>query len=274
MQQPGNSTRTTWPEHTLTGLRYSLRDYASELCDLDINFQSMTQPELATRVVANCLLRNSECVSEDEIWSWSLKKRLQALLAITIATHGRELLLHVRCANEQCGEEVELPLDLTLFIQDADDEEFEFDVDSKTVTARVPNGTDQQQWMRTQNHSAKALARKLILRVGDRQPANDWDIPEDWLIEFNESLMRHDELMTLKINSNCPFCSREFNCAVDLETQLLVVLSMVQQKILHDVHQIALAYHWSEAEIVRLTPARRNFYLSRIRDLSDGATLQ
>jgi hypothetical protein len=274
MQQFSNSNSITWPRQASVGAQYALRSYASELSDLDIDFKSQLQPELAIRVVANCLRIDDQPVGQDEVWSWTLQKRLQALLAITMLTHGRELLLHIRCLQQDCGEDVELPLDLERFSQQIDSDEFTFDIDSRRITARLPNGLDQQQWLQSAVDSDFDMARQLIMRVEGEQLDDDWQFPESWLSSFENALERHDKLMTLEVNSNCPVCEHELKCEIDLEEQLLASLSLVQRQLLLEVHQLALVYHWSETEILKLTPKRRKFYLARIRDLNNGASLQ
>lgn len=255
-------------------MHYMVHAFGSDHSYLDIDFNNPAQSELAARIVANCLWCDNHSVDENEVWSWSLKRRLQALLEITMVTQGGEMLLQVRCSNRLCDEDIELPLDLERFRQDVNVDEFSFSVDSTEVMARLPNGSDQQRWLQSPVFTPSDIARELVLRIGDRQPGDDWQFPEAWLPDFSESLERQDELMTLEISSSCPVCENELNCAVDLETQLLASLALEQQKLLLEVHQLALAYHWSEAAICRLTPARRKFYLAQIRDLVEGASLQ
>ena len=274
MQLTSNNIKYRWPATESSGAQYSLRKFGSHFCDLGVDFHNTQQLLLVTQIVSNCLLHQDQPIPETEVWAWSLKKRLQALLAITINTGDQELLLHVYCPQSHCGEGIELVLDLNRFSQDAEDDHFSFDSGTQIVTARLPNGIDQQQWMQLQTQSTTDLAKCLIVQVGNEPPTAEWQFPEDWLAGFSESLEQHDELMTLQINSSCPACSRELEIDVDLETQLLSILSHEQRKLLLDVHQIALAYHWSEQEIVGLTTARRNFYLMQLRNLSQGALLQ
>lgn len=274
MQLSSNSGLTDWPAGVSEGPQYSLRSFASDIRDLDIDFTNTQQPHLATQILSNCLVSHGKQLLEDEVWSWTLKKRLQALLAIAIATPGSELVLYVYCSNGRCRERIELPLDLTIFQQDILEEEFVFNIEDKILTARLPNGWDQQQWLQHQDDPLTAIAKKLVLHIDNERPGDDWNLPDEWLIGFGEALEKHDELMTLQLNSKCPVCAQQLEIDVDLETQLLTILSYAQQKLLLDVHQLALAYHWTEKEILRLSPQRRNFYLMQLCDFSSEAVLQ
>jgi hypothetical protein len=51
---------------------------------------------------------------------------------------------------------------------------------------------------------------------------------------------------------------------VDLEALALVRLRAVQRKLVDAVHRLALAYHWTETEILALPSWRRERYLALI----------
>jgi hypothetical protein len=269
MKLTNNKITYHWPASDAGGLQYSLRKFTSQYGDLGVDFNHSQQPRLATQIVSKCLSHGGESILESEVWTWSLKKRLQALLAITIQTRGQEVMLMVHCPQSQCGENVELALDLDRFKQIVDVEQFTFGAGDHKLTARLPNGEDQQQWMQLPAQSNGDLARTLIVRVDDQPPGESWEFPTDWLPEFSELLDQYDELMSLQINSSCPGCGNNLQIAVDLEKQLLSILSQEQQKRLLEVHQIALAYHWSEHDIFELGATRRNFYLRQLQGQSD-----
>lgn len=271
MQSPSNTELSNWPDAVPANVQYSLRSFTTELCDLDIDFAGTRQPYLVTQLLSCCMLRGNMPVSEDEIWSWSLKKRLQALLAIAMKSRGSRLVLHTHCSDHSCDERIELPLELDMF-QLADlDERFIFKIDGKALQVRLPNGEDQRYWLKHQDEALTAIAGKLVLRVDDGNPADGWCFREEWLEDFSEALEDHDVLMSLQLNSVCPVCDRELKIPVDLEAHLLICLSHLQQKLLMEVHQLALAYHWTEKDILALTPQRRNYYLMRLRDASEGS---
>jgi len=274
MQPTNIHIKDRWPADDAARQQYSLRKFGSQFCDLDVDFYNTQQPRLATQIVSSCLLHHDQPIAESEVCTWSLKKRLQALLAVTTKTRDEEMLLQVRCPQNRCGEEVELALGLNRFKQDTEDEQFTFNIGNRMITARLPNGIDQQQWMQSQTQSTTDLAKRLIMRVGDAQPRAEWQFPEEWLPVFSKVLEQQDELMTMQISSNCPACDAALEIAVDLEAQLLSILSQTQRNLLREVHRIALVYHWSEREIVELSASRRGFYLQQLSQLAEGALLQ
>lgn len=269
MKPSSNGEMTIWRTGDASGPRYAVQTYGGESCDLDIDF-GRAQPHVVTELLSNCLLLNDKPLPAHEAWSWTLKKRLQALLAITTATRGSELVLSVHCSNRQCRERIELPLDLTRFQQNMAEEVFVCNIGDRAFTMRLPNGRDQDHWLQQQDESFAAIAKKLVLRIDAEKPGDDWTFPEAWLAHAGEALEQHDELMTLKLNAKCPVCALDLAFAIDLEAELLTCLSQAQKKLLLDVHQLALAYHWTEKEILALSPKRRNFYLNQLQNQSEG----
>ena len=274
MRLSANSELKIWPDHAPADVQYSLRSFATELCDLNVDFAGARQPYLVTQLLSNCVLREERPLAEDEVWCWSLKKRLQALLAIAIKTRGSRLVLHAICPDPACGERIELPLDLTMFQQADLEETFVFDIDGRALQVRLPNGADQRRWLQHREEAVTALAKNLVIKVDGVRPGDDWHFRDEWIDDFSVALEAHDALMTLQLNSACPACGRELKIAVDLEAQLLTSLSQVQRQLLLDVHLLALAYHWSERDVLALPTRRRHFYLMQLQDGSGEALLQ
>ena len=50
--------------------------------------------------------------------------------------------------------------------------------------------------------------------------------------------------------------------AVDLEMAGLEALFQEQTRVLDEIHLLARAYHWTESEVLAVSPQRRAFYLA------------
>ncbi len=61
--------------------------------------------------------------------------------------------------------------------------------------------------------------------------------------------------------------SATFECA----TYFLSELAARARHLLHDVHTLAWYYHWSESDILALTPGRRDRYIAKIAESLSGA---
>jgi hypothetical protein len=63
----------------------------------------------------------------------------------------------------------------------------------------------------------------------------------------------------------CPACGHGWTAAFDILRFLLHELHGWAKRLLRDIHALASAYGWSEAEILALSPARRRIYLELCR---------
>ncbi len=89
---------------------------------------------------------------------------------------------------------------------------------------------------------------------------NSYDTIED--IEKNMS--RIDPLIIYGIELICPLCGVKNFYEVNLEELSLKQLEKIQKELLESIHKLALAYHWTEAEILALPIIRRRLYLSML----------
>ena len=254
-----------------TGQVCNVHAFGLDSNDLDIDFKQTSRPHLVTQLLLGCLQQaNLKNFSADEIWSWSLKQRLQALLVIVMATSGKTLSLQVHCQQPSCNELFELMLDLNTFqkIEDKDcDNIISCLIEDNEIKMRLPTGNDQLEWLQqVSSVQLTQLATQLIKSVNGQQPEANWQVPKAWLNELSAVLDRHDELMNLKLHASCPACNSELLLVLDLEEKLLNVIAADQKKLFKQIHQLASCYHWTEADIMSLTPHRRFFYLSQLED--------
>jgi len=253
---------------------YQARPFFSRHSDLDIDFGANFRPVLITRLLTSCLHRNDgRKFSEQEIWHWSLKERLQGLLAIVVSTLGQHLRLQVSCSKSDCHEPMEVDLDLALFIQDEPPFRLFCRPDSETeLELRLPNGLDQLNWINNQDDMAdnwfSEMASSLVSRVNGEIPSQRFRVSENWLDQIGMELEQHDDLTALEINTSCPACGADLLIDLDLEAKLLEILSTEQKLLLKQIHRLALAYHWSEADIVVMPNKRRQYYLAQIDEES------
>jgi len=249
---------------------YQARPFLYRHSDLDIDFDENFRPKLITQLLTSCLHRNDGTkISEQEIWHWSLKERFQGLLGIVVSTLGQHLRLQVSCSKTDCHELMEIDLDLALFIQDEPPIPLFCRPDSETeLILRLPNGLDQLNWVNNQYDMAdnwfSEMASSLVIRINGETPSQGFRVSENWLDQIGVELEQHDGLMTLEINTCCPVCSKDLLLDLDLEEKLLEILSSEQKLLLKQIHKIALAYQWSEADIVAMPNKRRQFYLAQI----------
>ena len=63
----------------------------------------------------------------------------------------------------------------------------------------------------------------------------------------------------------CPLCSHGWEAFFDVVSFFWAEINGWAQRVLHEVHRLASAYGWSEADILALSPRRRQFYSELIQ---------
>jgi hypothetical protein len=84
--------------------------------------------------------------------------------------------------------------------------------------------------------------------------------------EVERWLERHDPLARIDIELACAFCSEQWSRPFDIVEHLWSALRRAGQTLLRDIHVLASAYHWSEADILALPPARRRAYIAMVSE--------
>jgi hypothetical protein len=81
---------------------------------------------------------------------------------------------------------------------------------------------------------------------------------------IGDRLAEADPLAEILLNFDCPACKENFAEPLDLASFFWSALDARVRRLLADVHALASAYGWSEAEILALSSQRRNFYLKQV----------
>jgi hypothetical protein len=113
---------------------------------------------------------------------------------------------------------------------------------------------------------ATSAARQLLRRINDgkQQELCEGDLSEQEMEAVEEQLAAADPLAEIRLSFDCPNCSAQFEESVDLPTFLWAELEAYVKRLLADVHRLASAYGWSEAEILSMSSARRELYLDMV----------
>ncbi|TDR44855.1 hypothetical protein DFR29_10536 [Tahibacter aquaticus] len=268
-------TYTAWPPgSSAESARFSARRYAAECGDLALQFDAAPRALLVTALLARCLrAADTRPLTAQALWQWSVAERLQGLLAVALATTGPNTTAVASCGHAGCGQSIELELELASFaaphtVHSASG----VAPDGSALLCRLPTGDDQRAWRefadsdtaQTTEAGERWLAQRLVERVADAPPTQDWSLPTAWLESIAALLDASDPLNALVVGIECPYCGGHNNIDVDLEQLLIEGLRRQQRSLIEQVHRLACIYHWSEAQIVGLPPWRRARYLAQV----------
>lgn len=126
----------------------------------------------------------------------------------------------------------------------------------QALSFRLPTGADQHELARI----AVENERPWLLRRLSLEPEHLGEIDETLLDQADAALEAVAPGVINQVRAECPECGAANN--VDLDPYR--VLARSGDELLRQVHQIAMHYHWSEAEILAMPQNRRLRYLDLI----------
>jgi hypothetical protein len=90
------------------------------------------------------------------------------------------------------------------------------------------------------------------------------ELPEPLVERLQQEMARLDPGVDLRIALACPDCGHRFERRFDIAAHLWTALDDWAERTLDEVHCLAGAYGWGEAEILALSAARRQQYIDRV----------
>jgi len=240
--------------------------------------------------------RNEEMIGDAGLWS-SPAARVSALLAATITRIGalapvelehvralavldRDILLialrqtlfgdrvqsTVKCPDAGCGKLIDIDFRLSdLPVPERCDlaPPYDFAVDGKNITYRLPTGGDQEAVANIASRDVGRAARAMLERCATPL---DSLLPEQ-VTALSAEMARRDPQLETEFNAHCPECSRDFVLHFDIQDFLLREIAGARRQLYRQVHTLAWYYHWSEAEIMTLPFQKRQIYINLLSDL-------
>ncbi len=96
-------------------------------------------------------------------------------------------------------------------------------------------------------------------------------LPSPTLKRLDAAIAEIDPQAETELALTCPACGVAFSATFECATYFLSELAARARHLLHDVHTLASYYHWSESDILALTPGRRDRYIAKIAESLSGA---
>lgn len=132
------------------------------------------------------------------------------------------------------------------------------------VQFRVPDSRDLLALERCSDAAAArgALLERCVLAVysGD-QPREVRSLPPELQAELAQAMAQADPQADLQLAFRCPDCGHEWQPLFDIARFLWQELHAWALHMLREVDTLAASYHWAEADILSLSPRRRQAYL-------------
>jgi hypothetical protein len=117
----------------------------------------------------------------------------------------------------------------------------------------------------TEADPGEALRRRCLSASRDGVPVDVDAIPPEQVARVEQELAAADPLAEVVVALHCPVCATGFDADVDPVGFVARELQVVAERLLREVHELAGAYGWGEAEILALPAPRRAAYLALVR---------
>jgi len=208
-------------------------------------------------------------MSREQLARLPVGQRDALLMRLRERTYGTQIKGFALCPK--CGVRLEFGLDLKSY-DVASSLEHKISpevlaVDGYEIRFRVPDSIDLAyiaQFPDVDTARLVLLGRCLLAARKDGHPVAAHELPEPVIEKLGERMEQLDPLSYLSLSIECARCNHQWLSLMDIGSLLWQEVARSAERLLGDVHTLAISYGWSESEILAMSEARRRFYLEQI----------
>lgn len=192
--------------------------------------------------------------ADEALADWPIGARDAALLRARSRLYGARLVAIADCPR--CGERMSFDLDLTALAAHATPAASGAQVTCAAGRFRLPTSRDLA-------HAIGAAQPRHALALRCRIEG-DAPLDDSALDALDAACASADPAAQIDIRLRCEACSSEFTSLFDVADCLWSDVARHARQTFDDVHVLAAAYGWSEAEVLAVPASRRRQYLQRV----------
>ena len=207
--------------------------------------------------------------SRDELASLSLGRRNARLLQLRERLFGQQLKGFAECPP--CQARLEFALDAAALwgdgLPEPEKEDYDLAAGGFDLRFRLPNTQDLAALATCPDleSARERLVQRCVMRASHQGVAiSSVELPEEVIAGLAAQLAERDPLADAQLDLECPACGHRWQAGFDIGSFLWTELSAQAKRLLLEVHTLARAYGWREADILSLSAARRRFYLDLV----------
>ncbi|NJL39388.1 MAG: phage baseplate protein [Leptolyngbyaceae cyanobacterium SM1_4_3] len=204
-------------------------------------------------------------ISYSQIAQLSIGQRDALLLTLRECTFGSQIQSLATCGK--CGEHLELTFDVSDIRTTTPIEPLEscsVQVDSWEIEFRLPNSLDLMMIVSTDS-SPSALLERCLLQVREGEEIQPLaKLPTEIASTVVTQMAKLDPQADVQLNLCCPACSHRWLSTFDIVSFFWSEIHAWAIRTLREIHILASAYGWGEAEILAMSPYRRRLYLEMV----------
>lgn len=214
------------------------------------------------------LMRALPEADPQELERLPLGSRDALLLGVRRATLGDRLAASDVCPA--CGTAIELELSCTALAAGGGTPRPEWSVEKSgyRLTLRPLDSLDAAAAAASTDDAtahSTLLARSIVSAERHGEVVTSGDLPADVTIAAAESIATEDPCAEITLDMWCPACRYAWKNVLDVASFVCSEFVAAAQRLMIDVHALARAYAWTEAQILALSDQRRAAYLGLCR---------
>jgi uncharacterized protein (UPF0212 family) len=211
----------------------------------------------------------------DELLTLSVGGRDAHLLTVRERTFGSQLAGFAECPA--CQKQLEFAFNMAdiravpqtegAINRTFTHEAYEVTIEGYNLSFRLPNSLDLAQTARCGDVVAarNLLVQRCVLQAYRNSVEVEVAIlPEQVVVGLAERMGESDPQAEVELNLSCPVCGQSWSVMFDIVSFFWSEICVQAKRLLREVHTLARAYGWREADILSMSTARRQFYLEMV----------
>lgn len=204
----------------------------------------------------------------DELARFSIGRRNTSLLKLREQIFGAQLASLAKCGH--CNEQLELIYTVAEILAAGEAESAEAFAamhNDYAVRFRLPDSEDLMALAQGNNSTRRQhLFERCVLQVQRRdETIAVSELPAEVRQKVVERMAQADPQADMQLTLTCARCGEQTQARFDIVSFLWNEINVWACRLLQQVHLLASAYGWHEAEILAMHPWRRQLYLEMIR---------
>jgi hypothetical protein len=208
-------------------------------------------------------------LTDSALAALTVSERDADLLSLREGLFGRALKSFAECPN--CRARLEFSVDVNelreSFANSANGDPAELMVDDIRIQFRRLNTADLSAAARCAdvNAARRVLLQRCVVEARrDGAPLAAADLPAACVEALSSRLAALDGAADISLDLRCVACAHAWQLTLDIVRFLWAEVNALAKAYLNEVHMLAWAYGWHEADILAMSSARRQFYLERV----------
>lgn len=203
---------------------------------------------------------------EKSVDGWSrvsIGERDRQLFKLRTELFGSKLEAIASCPK--CGERLELAFRThDLLVNASEPEPLQLKSGSYEVNYRLPTSADLLAVADRPAEAHALLLERCVEALNDGVVVQASTLPESVIKVLGQKMADADPQAEVQIALDCPACSHHWSTVFDILSYLWGEIEDWAQRLLHEVHSLAMAYGWSERDILSMSATRRRLYLEMV----------